>query len=513
MDNNLALENDLVKMTSGTSGQYVSKPFDGQNSLISVSALAFNSSLPFGKEIALGAETGYISSVTDFSSNLVALWRFNEGSFNNTSGEVHDAKGIMNGTTIGTVTSTSGKLDKALSLTGGANYVQVNDHNDLDNINKMTISTWVYPTILDGQPRGIISKRVDSTASNNAYSIFFYNGNKVAVDIVSTNNRFSSNKVFTTNNWYHIVLVYDGTLPSASRVKLYINGELDTTAIESSDSIPATASNLYFGTLNLAYGIYYGGKIDETAIWSSSMSIDQVKELYRRGANRVKFQMRTCDAISGTDCSGNITNWVGPDGTHNSYFSELDNNSLPVTRLGTVGLTPFSSTLDKFTAGLTTWLATGTDASNQYLQYKAVLESDTTLFYPDFAKVSFSPVDRYPISSTVYSLASSPMNFIHLSKIETADSCGDANVNSQSDDIRYAFSFSSDGQFYSFHSGAWSLSSSFSSANTKAEIESLTAADLSLIPSNTGKLTVMTYLSSSGLTPCQVDNIKITGSR
>lgn len=71
----------------------------------------------------------------------------------------------------------SGQPDggNALALDGVDDYAQVADADNLDGTSKLTLSFWVNPSLLDGQARGIISKRISST-SNISYSVFFYTG-------------------------------------------------------------------------------------------------------------------------------------------------------------------------------------------------------------------------------------------------------------------------------------------------------------------------------------------------
>jgi hypothetical protein len=66
------------------------------------------------------------------------------------------------------------------------------------------------------------------------------------------------------------------------------------------------------------------GAIDEVSIWKRTLHTSEVFQLYRRGINRLKHQVRICSA---SDCSDDATgaNWKGPDGTAQTQFSELFN--------------------------------------------------------------------------------------------------------------------------------------------------------------------------------------------
>lgn len=215
----------------------------------------------------------------------VGLWSFNtiEGS------TVLDLSGYgNNGMIQGNPQQVDGlsALGKALSFDGN-DYVTILDNYRLDNTNKLTIEAWVYPTVLDGQARGIVSKRVNS-GDQQSYSLFFYTNNRLYIDIDGTNNRFSTNVSFNRNNWYYIVLVYDGTLSSAQRVKVFIDSSLDRTASEASASIPDYASNLTIGILNAGYSRAFVGMIDEVKIYNEALNVAEIQNHYAEGLKNHK---------------------------------------------------------------------------------------------------------------------------------------------------------------------------------------------------------------------------------
>ena len=110
------------------------------------------------------------------------------------------------------------------------------------------------------------------------------------------------------------------------------------------------------------------GTIDEVAVWSRALDDLEVKELYLRGASRIKYQVRLCP--SGV-CTSEI--WQGPDGTSQTYFSELNNNSVPLDGTGDVLTTLPSMAL----SGIFDPLVSG-----RYFQYRAILETDRRTFSP-----------------------------------------------------------------------------------------------------------------------------------
>ena len=100
---------------------------------------------------------GYTSA--DLNDGLVAYYPFN-GNANDESGNGND--GSVNGATL-----TEDRFDNensAYSFDGVNDYIVVNDSDDLDNTNKLTISTWIFPLKLaaNSYANGILSKRADA---------------------------------------------------------------------------------------------------------------------------------------------------------------------------------------------------------------------------------------------------------------------------------------------------------------------------------------------------------------
>lgn len=203
--------------------------------------------------------------------------------FDETSGTTAvDSSGNGNNATLynGATFVASGRTGggNALYLDGSDDYAQIADASTLDGTGKLSIALWVNPSVLDGQARGLISKRISST-SGQSFSLFFHTGNKLYIDIDGSNNRFASNTVFSTDTWYHIAVVYDGSAPLAERVKLYVNGVLDQTAAESSGAIPNYSSNLTLGVRNAGYATKFAGLLDDVLLYRDALDALEVSAM------------------------------------------------------------------------------------------------------------------------------------------------------------------------------------------------------------------------------------------
>ena len=95
----------------------------------------------------------------------------------------------------------------------------------------------------------------------------------------------------------------------------------------------------------------FHGRIDEVVIYNRALSAQEVEALYHRGVLRMGYQVRSCDD---PDCDTEL--FVGPDGTVDSFYSELDNS--------TPGLPRFDLTQSDI-------------SSNRYFQWRAYMSSDS----------------------------------------------------------------------------------------------------------------------------------------
>ncbi len=166
-----------------------------------------------------------------------------------------------------------GKLTGAALFNGTDSYIAVPDNSSLDNTAAFTLSYWFYANNL-GNNTGLVAKRV-GPSDNNSYGTFLGLDGKLSVDVNSSNDRFTSNTTFNSGTWYHIALVFNGSLAVDQRVKLYVNGVLDTTQNETSTSIPNYTSALHIGTL-LPGSPVFDGLIDDVRFHRRALSASEI---------------------------------------------------------------------------------------------------------------------------------------------------------------------------------------------------------------------------------------------
>jgi hypothetical protein len=203
------------------------------------------------------------------------------------AGSVIDSSGKgNNGSPMGTAATTAaGKFGRA-ALFDGNGWVDVPDSTSLHPTTAITYAAWIYPTGLvalndagDYPYPGIISKR-QNYAVDVAFTMFIWLNNNLYADIEDV--RFNSTTVFANNQWYHVAVVFDGSVPSAS---IYVNGCLDTMTGTNLSTFGSHSADLTVGLLSEGGGLdpnsFFIGKIDEVAVWNRAFSASEIAALYR----------------------------------------------------------------------------------------------------------------------------------------------------------------------------------------------------------------------------------------
>jgi len=261
--------------TGGTSANGTTNPTTGGT------ASSGGASVTGGTSAAAGGTT---AASTGLLANCSLLLHMDEAAWSGTAGEVRDASGSDNHGTpmLGATTSATAKFGNA-GLFGGEGYVTVDSANDLHVLGAFSVAAWIYPTFLDGsRAPGIIAKRWSWT-TDVEFALFLWEQNRLHVDIMSDDNRFASNATFDMGRWYHVAVVFDGSLPVNERVRVYVDGQLDKVAAESSAVVASFDSPVEVGRLRDG-GQGFMGSIDEVGLWQRALSEAEVQTVYQLGA-------------------------------------------------------------------------------------------------------------------------------------------------------------------------------------------------------------------------------------
>ena len=255
------------------------------------------------------------------TSGLVVLLHFNnESSFGENDSLVRDfspdvnperAESVRHNATCSGVycpsyNLTDKKLGAASAFFDGAVFdnLSLGDIDATDGLSKLTVSLWAYiydePSadvdrllIWDTPSSGLDGWLFEFAPSGSVGqpSRLFWSLRNTAEGYISSytsyQNRFDA--------WHHIVGVYDGSgSANDDKTKIYIDGVLQSTV--HTGTVPSSLST---NTAALRIG---GGpndaptvKVDEVAIWNRTLSGNEIKTLYKRGALRLNLSVRSCD--------------------------------------------------------------------------------------------------------------------------------------------------------------------------------------------------------------------------
>lgn len=193
-------------------------------------------------------------------ANTIALFHMNES-----SGVVVDDASSNNsdGATVAApVFNTSGRFDRAVSLNGTTQFVNVTSNATMDLTNKLTVQAWVMPRSVAVGTRTIASKW--STAGNLSWNLQLF---AAAPRLLLSSNgttifTFTSTAALVANQWAHIAAMADGSF-----VSIYVNGVLAGKFLYNAPIYNGTAA-LRIGADNATAGgtNFWGGLIDEVLI-------------------------------------------------------------------------------------------------------------------------------------------------------------------------------------------------------------------------------------------------------
>ena len=253
--------------------------------------------LPFLLAISsLAINTGYAAFNTYaevvLADNPVAYYRFEDSSTNNldtasnsgTSGSVLDGEYIGNNFSQIDNDFNSGvnSLGSALNVgnNSGINYVQIDDHNDLDFTTALSIEAWVN---LPASPSNTYSRILDKHRQG-SYMLYLYESTGQPAVEASGGRIFTSEDI-RGDGWTHIV----STFESGVGWSFYLNGELQTNTTISSpipNSLNTNTSqlNLFSDPASGGFGDRLTGLVDEIALYDTTLSAERVLAHYNAAA-------------------------------------------------------------------------------------------------------------------------------------------------------------------------------------------------------------------------------------
>ena len=219
--------------------------------------------------------------------------------------------------------------NQACGFSGTASsYVSVAHSASLNITGSFSAETWIMPVnSLTPAVQIIIEKR--NGVSSNGYTFFLNNG-KVSIRTNSTV-RLTGNTVIQNNQWTHVAGMYNST---TNLFSIYINGNLDTSAVVSNSDPVTNTDSLRIGKGN--GGSPFHGMMDELRLWEKPLTAAEVSKFRRTSigtgtgvySNLILSLTFQDNESSGTDFT--LSDWSGNanDGKNNG-ISAIDLGNRP----------------------------------------------------------------------------------------------------------------------------------------------------------------------------------------
>jgi hypothetical protein len=222
-----------------------------------------------------GGTGGGSGGSSTIGNGLISYWNLDDTSW-------ADSKGTNNLTMVGTVGSSTGKVNNAANFNRSSNSGCLRSNNRIIPNTDSSLQCWFYCTQnLAGQNVMLLAGDYYRTPlsiglGQNTNNVYAY----VTCDWTGSNPTVATS--FNLNTWYHAVATND----AANKVlKFYLNGNL----VGSQSYSGTPGSNLQGGGFVIGstwdnVGSYETiGKVDEVGVWNRVLTADEVTALYASG--------------------------------------------------------------------------------------------------------------------------------------------------------------------------------------------------------------------------------------
>ena len=145
-----------------------------------------------------------------------------------------------------------------------------------------TLSAWVKTTSTGGS---ILSK-MNTSGDSRGYDVFLKSNGIIRVNLI---NQLNSNEIIVDSStqindgsWHFVVVTYNGS-SSASGVKIYIDGSLETLTTIKDTLNKTIQTNVDFLIGSRIGGDYFSGQIDDVRIYYNALSQNEINWLNNNG--------------------------------------------------------------------------------------------------------------------------------------------------------------------------------------------------------------------------------------
>ncbi len=220
-------------------------------------------------------ETGTDLTLWSKVSGLVAYWKFDgNASDSSTSGN--------NGSVTNSPPFVAGQVNQAISLNGSNQYIDIGNPASLQITGAMTIATWVYIknfndkilvtksglTPTDQDVGWFLEAKAPSNVTFRIIRVYPFGGHNVTVSV-------------SGNQWVHLVGVFNPTTsPTTPTLKLYVNGQLQSSGGNGVDAQQNSNVNVMVGKNPEDNSYNFNGYLDEVRIHNRALLDTEISGEY-----------------------------------------------------------------------------------------------------------------------------------------------------------------------------------------------------------------------------------------
>ena len=176
----------------------------------------------------------------------------------------------------GSLNSVEAQIGNGLEFNGNnANRIEVQHASKLEGMSALSIAAWILPrNIASHEGMCIVSKRV-TTGDADSYNLFIWEDQLIEAR-VNYAGIIRTQTAFQDDTWYHVALVFDGQGNPGEKMKLYVNGVLETSGDHPDNAVNQGGASLWVGDLDAVRNFPWDGILDEVRIYNHALSEVQI---------------------------------------------------------------------------------------------------------------------------------------------------------------------------------------------------------------------------------------------
>jgi len=205
------------------------------------------------------------------------FWRLGETSGASFASSI----GTFNGTwtaspTLGVTGALSGDSNKAVTLTAASHqFGTVANAAGLSKTNNFTIELWIKRSV-NATSQPVLGKPLTTTTKSENYAIWLDTANKVRFEVGNgTTSKTVTTATAVDTNWHHVAATF-----ASGALKIYLDGSLSASATATFTTAGTNTGTFDLGHFNTSY---FGGSLDEIAIYGTALSATQISDHRSKG--------------------------------------------------------------------------------------------------------------------------------------------------------------------------------------------------------------------------------------